>query len=99
MCVQHAKRAHSHGHAVFFVQTKYLTLPVLVHSTRLESINERNGAFIAIPWLVLKRIIGAYVTAYQALLEDYKAMFGEDGVKLAAAESGPLDEAYVGGGS
>ena len=35
----------------------------------------------------------------KALLEDYMAMFGEDGVKLAAAESGPLDEAYVGGGS
>lgn len=39
------------------------------------------------------------INAYQALLEDYKSMFGEDGVKLAAAESGPLDEAYVGGGS
>lgn len=39
------------------------------------------------------------ILAYQALLEDYKTMFGEDGVKLAAAESGPLDEAYVGGGS
>ena len=39
------------------------------------------------------------IQSYQALLEDYKAMFGEDGVKLAAAESGPLDEAYVGGGS
>lgn len=43
-------------------------------------------------------IISAFA-AYQALLEDYKSMFGEDGVKLAAAESGPLDEAYVGGGS
>ena len=39
------------------------------------------------------------INAYTALLEEYKAMFGEDGVKLAAAESGPLDEAYVGGGS
>ena len=39
------------------------------------------------------------INAYGALLEEYKEMFGADGVKLAAAESGPLDEAYVGGGS
>jgi len=39
------------------------------------------------------------INAYTALLEEYKAMLGEDGVTLAAAESGPLDEAYVGGGS
>ena len=39
------------------------------------------------------------INAYSALLVEYKSLFGEDGVKLAAAESGPLDEAYVGGGS
>ena len=27
------------------------------------------------------------------------ALYGEDGVRLAAADSGPLDEGYVGGGS
>ena len=39
------------------------------------------------------------INAYQALLENYKTMFGADGQKLAAADSGPLGEAYVGGGS
>jgi len=39
------------------------------------------------------------INSYGALLEEYKELFGGDGVKLAAAESGPLDEAYVGGGS
>jgi hypothetical protein len=38
--------------------------------------------------------------AYSALLPFYsKAFGGDDGAKLAAAESGPLDEGYVGGGS
>lgn len=38
--------------------------------------------------------------AYGALLPIYTELFGaEEGAKLAAAESGPLDEAYVGGGS
>ena len=38
--------------------------------------------------------------AYLALLATYSTLFGNvDGAKLAAAESGPLDEAYVGGGS
>ncbi|CAJ1966165.1 unnamed protein product [Cylindrotheca closterium] len=40
------------------------------------------------------------INAYGALLGEYKAMYGaEDGQKLAVGESGPLDEAYVGGGS
>jgi len=40
------------------------------------------------------------INAYSALLSVYVDMFGkEDGAKLAAADSGPLDEAYVGGGS
>lgn len=38
--------------------------------------------------------------AYGALLPIYSDLFGaEEGAKLTAAESGPLDEAYVGGGS
>lgn len=37
--------------------------------------------------------------AFAALLPVYLATFGEDGRTLTAAESGPLDEAYVGGGS
>ena len=38
--------------------------------------------------------------AYGALMGEYKAIFGqEEGQKLAIGESGPLDEAYVGGGS
>lgn len=38
--------------------------------------------------------------AYGGLLAQYSADFGpEDGAAFAAAESGPLDEAYVGGGS
>lgn len=38
--------------------------------------------------------------AYSALLGVYSGVFGAgDGAKLAAAESGPLDEGYVGGGS
>ena len=38
--------------------------------------------------------------AYSALLPLYSSILGaDDGAKLAAAESGPLDEAYVGGGS
>lgn len=38
--------------------------------------------------------------AYAALLPVYQSVFGnEDGKSLALAESGPLDEAYVGGGS
>jgi len=37
---------------------------------------------------------------YGALLDTYVDFFGQaDGEKLAAADSGPLDEAYVGGGS
>jgi len=37
---------------------------------------------------------------YSALLATYSALFGAaDGAKLAAADSGPLDEAYVGGAS
>eukprot|EP00633_Aureoumbra_lagunensis_P011830 CAMPEP_0197335648 /NCGR_PEP_ID=MMETSP0892-20130614/33435_1 /TAXON_ID=44058 ORGANISM="Aureoumbra lagunensis, Strain CCMP1510" /NCGR_SAMPLE_ID=MMETSP0892 /ASSEMBLY_ACC=CAM_ASM_000538 /LENGTH=175 /DNA_ID=CAMNT_0042837169 /DNA_START=182 /DNA_END=709 /DNA_ORIENTATION=+ len=36
---------------------------------------------------------------YAALLDVYKAQFNDDGVILAAKDSGPLDEAYVGGGS
>jgi hypothetical protein len=37
---------------------------------------------------------------YGALLETYTRLYGAgDGAKLAAADSGPLDEAYVGGGS
>jgi hypothetical protein len=41
------------------------------------------------------------INAYQALLENYETMFGSaaDAQKLAAADSGPLGEAYVGGGS
>lgn len=40
------------------------------------------------------------INAYSALLNVYVDMFGkDDGAKLAAADSGPLDEAYVGGGS
>jgi len=38
--------------------------------------------------------------AYSALLPVYSNLFGAaDGAKLAAADSGPLDEGYVGGGS
>ena len=36
---------------------------------------------------------------YLALLPVHNEAFGADGPKIAAAESGPLDEAYVGGGS
>ena len=36
---------------------------------------------------------------YVALLAKLQALYGEDGVRLAAADSGPLDEGYVGGGS
>ena len=41
----------------------------------------------------------AKINMYGVLLEVLKARFGEDGVALTAADSGPLDEAYVGGGS
>jgi len=37
--------------------------------------------------------------SYGALLKKYTASFGEVGKGLAAADAGPLDEAYVGGGS
>ena len=37
---------------------------------------------------------------YGALLNEYTSVFGaDDGTKLAVGDSGPLDEAYVGGGS
>lgn len=36
---------------------------------------------------------------YSALLPVHTAAFGADGASLSAAESGPLDEGYVGGGS
>jgi len=40
------------------------------------------------------------INAYSGLLDLYTELLGKgDGTKLAAAESGPLDEAYVGGGS
>lgn len=40
------------------------------------------------------------INAYGALLPIYSNLFGaEEGAKITAAESGPLDEAYVGGGS
>ena len=38
--------------------------------------------------------------SYGALLNEYSGVFGPgDGSKLAVGDSGPLDEAYVGGGS
>lgn len=37
--------------------------------------------------------------AFAALLPVYNIAFGADGASLTAAESGPLDEGYVGGGS
>lgn len=37
--------------------------------------------------------------AYGELLSMYSVLFGEDGKALAAADAGPLDEAYVGGAS
>jgi hypothetical protein len=40
------------------------------------------------------------INAYLALLDVYVKFFGQkDGERLAAADSGPIDEAYVGGGS
>jgi hypothetical protein len=40
------------------------------------------------------------LNAYSAMRPFYSSLFGaDDGAQLAAAESGPLDEAYVGGGS
>ena len=40
------------------------------------------------------------INAYGALLDVYSGWYGQaDGAQLAAADSGPLDEAYVGGGS
>jgi hypothetical protein len=40
------------------------------------------------------------LNCYEALLDTYTQLLGpQDGAKLAAADSGPLDEAYVGGGS
>lgn len=40
------------------------------------------------------------INAYGALLDVYVKWFGQsEGEKLAAADSGPIDEAYVGGGS
>ena len=40
------------------------------------------------------------INCYGALLDVYVNLFGQsDGEKLAAADSGPIDEAYVGGGS
>ena len=45
--------------------------------------------------LLLPAAIPAYIIAYT-----YTDFFGQaDGATLAAADSGPLDEAYVGGGS
>lgn len=41
----------------------------------------------------------AKINMYNALKEYYTQLFNDDGIKLAAADSGPLDEAYVGGGS
>ena len=37
--------------------------------------------------------------AYGGLLAKYTARFGDDGKGLAAADAGPMDEAYVGGAS
>jgi hypothetical protein len=40
------------------------------------------------------------INAYGVLLDVYVNLFGQsEGEKLAAADSGPIDEAYVGGGS
>ena len=40
------------------------------------------------------------INAYGALLDVYCGWYGQaDGAQLAAVDSGPLDEAYVGGGS
>lgn len=36
---------------------------------------------------------------YGVMLGKYTAAYGEAGAGLAAADAGPLDEAYVGGGS
>ena len=37
--------------------------------------------------------------AYGGLLAKYTSRFGDDGKGLAAADAGPMDEAYVGGAS
>ena len=38
--------------------------------------------------------------AYLSLLDEYSSIFGPDeGKRLAVADSGPIDEAYVGGAS
>ena len=38
--------------------------------------------------------------AYLSLLDEYSSIFGpDDGKRLAVGDSGPLDEAYVGGAS
>ena len=40
------------------------------------------------------------ITAYGVLLDVYTELFGRaEGERLAAVDSGPIDEAYVGGGS
>ena len=38
-------------------------------------------------------------TLYGVLLNKFTAAYGEAGTGLAAADAGPLDEAYVGGAS
>lgn len=50
--------------------------------------------------LLLTSFPRSYQKCYGALLDVYVNMFGQvDGENLAAADSGPIDEAYVGGGS
>lgn len=38
-------------------------------------------------------------TLYGTMLSKYLAAYGEEARELAAADAGPLDEAYVGGAS
>lgn len=62
-----------------------------------DSHNHRPGAPVNTQYVYDTKF---KINAYGALLPVYTRLFGEaDGAKLTAAESGPLDEAYVGGGS
>jgi hypothetical protein len=62
-----------------------------------QSHNHRPGAPVNTQYVYDTKF---KINAYEALLPVYTKLFGQaDGAKLAAAESGPLDEAYVGGGS
>jgi hypothetical protein len=87
------KQPQQYGWAVLPITPLSLNVTL----TTINFLNHRPGAPVNTQYVYDTKF---KQNAYGALLDEYLALFGpHDGRQLAVGESGPLDEAYVGGGS